>query len=102
REHTQALVGLAGDLRDHAVVRENVRLGEAREPVRTLAHKPQCLLEGVRGIVVAPETQVDGRNDIPAATILGSIPQTRLDLGNELVDARAASWCGPARGKRLA
>jgi hypothetical protein len=95
------LIGEAGLLGNDAVGRQHAGLGEAGEPARRLAVETCGIGIGGSRLLETSELEIDGSDHIPAGRVLRVLAQARLDLGDELADARLLERDLAAAGDRM-
>ena len=80
----QFLVGRAGGVGDDAVVGHDGGFGKGGEPLRRVTRKSQEMLKGIGRIGKALHAQIDRRDQLPAARVIGAFGDTRFDGGNQI------------------
>ena len=86
---------------DDAVRGADQRLAEIGLALGARAVEPQRIAPRLHGVVEAAEPQVDRRDDLPAAAVLGILLEMRLDLRHQRVE-RALLQRRRRRGSRAA
>ena len=87
-EAQQAAVSLPRRLVDDTVLQHDQRARVAAETPRRFAEQPRRLLEGVGRLRVVAHAQIDRRQHVPAATVLGIGTQVRLNSRHEIGGGR--------------
>ena len=87
--------------RDNPVGGEHQRFPQSSFALGGNAVEPQCIAPRLDRLIEATESQIDWRDDFPAAPVLRMALKMVLHLRNQPIDRGTAVGSGKARRKRL-